>query len=98
MFRESQKTMKIELDERKLGDAVESLRRYFDENLPEPIGELPARLLLDFILAEIGPAIYNRGVADARERLQARLDDVEGELFVEEFGFWQKKGGVRRGR
>lgn len=90
--------MKIELDERKRGEAVASLQRYFDENMPEPIGELPAKLLLDFILAEIGPAIYNRGVADARVRLQARLEDVEGELYVEEFGFWSAKSSVRRGR
>ena len=31
-------------------DAVASLQRYFDENLPEPIGDLPAGMLLDFFL------------------------------------------------
>ena len=90
--------MKIELDERKRADATASLQRYFEENLSEPIGQLPAKMLLDFILAEIGPAIYNHGVRDPRERMQARLEDVEGELFAEEFVYWAAKGGVRRGR
>lgn len=90
--------MKIELDGRKRGDAISSLQRYFDENLPEPIGDLPAGLLLNFILEEIGPAIYNRGVRDARERMQVRLEDLEGELFTEEFQYWSMKGGVKRGR
>lgn len=92
--------MKIELDEHKRKEAVASLQRYFEENLSEPIGDLPASLLLNFLLEEIGPAIYNRAVKDARERVQIRLDDVEGELFIGEFGYWprldQKRTGKRR--
>ncbi|MBS1813366.1 MAG: DUF2164 domain-containing protein [Acidobacteria bacterium] len=90
--------MKIELDAFKRGEAIASLQRYFDENLPEPIGDLPAGLLLNFILEEIGPAIYNRGVRDARERLQMRMEDMEAELFAEEFQYWSIKSGVKRGR
>lgn len=90
--------MKIELDESKRRDAVASIQRYSEENLSEPLGELAAGQMLQFFLEEIAPVIYNRGVRDASARVQARLEDVEGELFVEEFGFWKAKGGVRRGR
>jgi uncharacterized protein (DUF2164 family) len=49
--------------------------KYFEANLEERIGNLEANALLGFILEEIGPSIYNKGVADAQERMQARLSD-----------------------
>jgi len=78
----------IELSKQSRADAIASLKRYFLDNLPEPIGDLPANLLLNFILEEIGPAIYNSAVADARARLQQHVSDLEGELFAPEFRYW----------
>lgn len=89
--------MRIELAREARASAIQSLQRYFEENLPEPIGDLPAGLLLDFILKEIGPAIYNGAVKEAQARLQARVADLDGELYLEPFQFWSK-GGVKRGR
>jgi len=34
--------------------------------------ELPAGLLLDFFIEEIGPVIYNQAIADAQARLSQR--------------------------
>jgi uncharacterized protein (DUF2164 family) len=88
----------IELSQRARGEAVASLKRYFDENMPEPLGELPAGLLLNFILEEIGPAIYNKAVADAQERMQLRASDLTGELFADEFKYWQRLEKKRKGK
>ena len=41
---------------------VQALRSYFETERNEEIGELSATLLLDFLLKEIGPIIYNKGV------------------------------------
>lgn len=84
----------IELDKGKRAEALASLKQYFEENMPEPLGELPAGMLLDFFLEETGPAIYNKGVSDAATRMHRRVDDLEGELAAVEFGYWakQKKG------
>lgn len=87
----------IELPKRTRDDAIASLQRYFEENLPDPIGDLPAGLLLDFLLKEIGPAIYNQAVKDAQSQLQSRVADLDGDLYLEPFQFWSK-GGVKRGR
>lgn len=80
----------IEVPKQKRNDAIASIQRYFEGNLPEPIGELPAGLLLNFILEEIGPAIYNQAVIDAQTRMQQRVTDLDGELFVDEFQYWAK--------
>ncbi len=78
----------IELPPHTRNDAVASIKRYFQDNFPEPIGDLPANLLLNYILEEIGPAIYNRAVADAQARIIQRASDLEGELYAPEFQYW----------
>jgi uncharacterized protein (DUF2164 family) len=88
----------IELSKQERTDAIASLRRYFDENFTEPIGDLPAGLLLNFIVEEIAPAIYNRAVADAQARMQLRISDVSGELYVDEFQYWPRVEKKRKAR
>ena len=78
--------------------AIASLQRYFEENMPEPLGTLPAGLLLDFFLEEIGPVIYNRAVADAQTRMEKRVTDLGGELFAPEFTYWARVDEKRRSR
>ncbi|HEY5381172.1 MAG TPA: DUF2164 domain-containing protein [Acidobacteriaceae bacterium] len=88
--------MSIELSKQTREDAIASIKRYFDENLPEPIGDLPAGLLLNFILEEIGPAIYNQAIKDAATRLQQRVADLEGELYEDELQYWPRTESKRR--
>ncbi|MEW9502307.1 DUF2164 family protein [Jeotgalibacillus marinus] len=64
------------LSEKDKQSMVQALRSYFEEERNEEIGELAATLLLDFLLKEIGPTIYNKGVADAHSYLTEKLEDV----------------------
>jgi len=80
----------IELSKQARGDAIASIQRYFEENMTEPIGELPAGLLLNFFVEEVGPAIYNQAVADAQSRMQQRVADLDGELYEEAFQYWSR--------
>ena len=90
--------MSIELSKEVRAEAVASLQRYFEENLPEPIGELAAGLLLNYFLEEIGPAIYNKAIADAQVRLTQRAADLSGELYEAEFGYWPRADAKRKRR
>ncbi len=60
----------FELTKQQRTAAISSMQRYFEENL-EPIGDLPAGLLLNFFLEEIGPDLYNQAISDAQTRLRA---------------------------
>ena len=82
--------MKMELSRPVRDQAIASIRQYFESNLTEPIGEMPAGLLLNFFLEEIGPVIYNQAIGDAQTRLQQRLADLSGELFEDEFQYWSR--------
>ena len=74
---------------------IASIQRYFEESLREPIGDLPAGLLLNFILEEIGPVIYNQAIADAQTRLLKRVTDLNGALFADEFQYWPRADAKR---
>ena len=65
--------------------AVAALRAYCAEHLDEEIGELQAGLLFDFVLAELGPTIYNQAIADARVFFEERAADLAGICYREEF-------------
>ncbi|MDR3742089.1 MAG: DUF2164 domain-containing protein [Terracidiphilus sp.] len=88
----------IELPKHLRAEAIASLQRYFQEEMPEPLGDLPAGLLLNFILEEIGPVIYNRAIADAQARLTLRVADLSGELYSDEFQYWPRHDAKRRTR
>ncbi len=78
----------IELSTEARKEAIASIKRYFEENMSEPIGDLPAGSLLTFFVEEIGPIIYNRAVSDLQARLVERVSDLESELFLPEFQYW----------
>jgi uncharacterized protein (DUF2164 family) len=65
--------MTIELSKEAKQTALESLQKYFEEHLEQSLGNLAGGALLNFIVEEIGPSLYNKGVADAQERMQMRL-------------------------
>ena len=89
---------KLELEKEVRTQAITSIQRYFEENLTEPIGNLPAGQLLDYFIEEIGPIIYNRAISDAQLRLQQRVLDLNGELFADEFQYWVRAAARRRGQ
>jgi uncharacterized protein (DUF2164 family) len=87
----------LELTKQQRADALASMQRYFEENL-EPIGDMPAGLLLNFLLEEIGPVIYNQAIIDAQTRLTQRVADLSGELYADEFQYWPRADAKRKTR
>lgn len=90
--------MAVELSKVQRADAIASVQRYFEENLPEPLEDLPAGMLLDFFLEEVGPLIYNRAISDAQVRMQLQVSDLSGELFADPFQYWPKIDAKRKAR
>ena len=68
--------------------ALASLKRYVREELDQDIGDLKAKLLLDYLLKEIGPSVYNQAISDAQAYFQGRVADLEGTCHELEFGYW----------
>ena len=76
--------------------ALASIKQYVSANLDQEIGDLQATLLLDYVLTEIAPSVYNQAIQDAQHYLQDRLNDLEGVCFEREFTYWSKRTGKGR--
>lgn len=82
--------MSIKLKDEARKRLIASIRRFFIEKLEEDIGDLKAALVLDFVLREIAPAVYNQAVADAQAFLQDKVADLEVSLYEPERGYWER--------
>lgn len=70
--------MEIELTKETRIALVENLKRYYWSERNEELGNLGADLLLDFIINEIGPHIYNKAVEDSYAYMNERIEDMLG--------------------
>ena len=70
---------------------VESIKRFFDEEMDEPVGDLKALRVLDFFVREMAPSVYNQAVADAQAYFADRVADLSGSTYEAEFDYWSKK-------
>lgn len=61
---------------------ISRIQQYVDTELSIPIGELAGENLLDFILKELSPYVYNQAVADARQVIEQRMLSIEEDLYA----------------
>ena len=90
--------MAIELTNATRQTAIASIQRYFQQHMDEPIGNITAGALLGFFLEEIGPLVYNQAVADVQQRLQARIQEIDLEVYEDEFQYWSKFDKKKKSR
>lgn len=86
----------IEVSKEARTQAIASLKHYSRENMPEPLGELGAALLLDFFLEEVGPLVYNQAIADEQRRMTQLASELNGDLYMDEFQYWSRLERKRR--
>lgn len=70
--------MEIELNKEVRVVLVENLKRYYWNERNEELSNLAAVLLLDFIVNDIGPYIYNKAVEDSYAYMNERIEDLLG--------------------
>ena len=76
--------------------ALASLRRFCADELETDLSDVQLRALLEFVLKEIGPSVYNGAIADAQTFLRDRLGDLEATCYQPEFTYWPKGSSARR--
>jgi len=70
--------MEIELKKETREVLIENLKRYFWKERDEEITNLGAELMLDFIVNDIGPYIYNKAIEDSHAYMNERIEDLLG--------------------
>jgi uncharacterized protein (DUF2164 family) len=74
----------IKLPKEQKDEIIERLIAFYDEERSESIGHLGAEQLLDFMIKEIGPFIYNKAMEDARTVVLQKASEIEDELYAME--------------
>jgi uncharacterized protein (DUF2164 family) len=68
---------RIVLDPDRRRRLVAAVRAYLKEHHDDDVGELKAGLLLDFLVRELGPVVYNLAIHDAQAYFQQKIEDLE---------------------
>lgn len=74
--------MTIKIPKEHKAEIIQNVQVYFEEERAENIGELGADLLIDFMIKELGPYIYNQAIEDARRLVIEKMSQIEDELYT----------------
>lgn len=72
--------MAIKLDDEAKKHALDALKTYVGKHSEWDMGDLAAELMLEFVLTEIGPIVYNQAISDAQTFMGDRVLDLEALL------------------
>jgi uncharacterized protein (DUF2164 family) len=75
--------MKIDLDPARRQRAAAHLQKLFATEFDETLSDFRAAEVVNLMLRTLGPDIYNQAVQDTRAHLQAKLDDLDGEVYAD---------------
>jgi uncharacterized protein (DUF2164 family) len=86
----------VQFSKEQKAEILESLQRYFQEELDNRLSDIQAGFLLEYFLKEIAPFAYNQGVEDAQQYFIAKTEDLTGTHFEEALTFWKNRDGKSR--
>lgn len=61
---------------------IHRLQAFYEEERSETIGELAAEHIMDWMIQELGPFIYNQAIQDARNMIHEKMLQIEDELYT----------------
>lgn len=75
---------KIILSPDRRATLISQIQARFQSEFDETISEFRAAQILDLMIETLSPGIYNQAVQDVRAHLQSKLDDLDGEIYIDE--------------
>lgn len=70
--------MAIELSKEDTQSILPSIIQYMREEFEVELSEMRAGFLLKYFMEEIAPFAYNKGVRDAEQYMQEKVEDLTG--------------------
>jgi uncharacterized protein (DUF2164 family) len=71
----------IKLPKEQKEQILANLQSYFELERSETLGNLAAEQLIDFMIQQLGPYLYNKAIEDARQMLLEKMAGLEEELY-----------------
>ncbi len=60
---------------------INKVKKYFDQELNQEIGQFDADFLLDFIAKEMGAYFYNKGLEDAQKVMAEKVEQINDAIY-----------------
>ncbi|TCS43917.1 DUF2164 domain-containing protein [Reinekea marinisedimentorum] len=60
---------------------VKKVQLYFSEELDQTIGQFDAEFLIDFFAEEVGAYFYNKGIYDAQQVVEERIEQMKDAFY-----------------
>jgi uncharacterized protein (DUF2164 family) len=76
--------MQIKLSEEARERIIHATRQFFCDDLDSSLSDFQAERVIEFFLRELGAPVYNQAIGHARQFLQTKLDDLDGEFYEPE--------------
>jgi uncharacterized protein (DUF2164 family) len=76
--------MRIRLTDERKSDILRKLTGLYAGEFDEKLSPFRAEQILTFFLQNLGPAIYNQAIQDARKYMTDRLDDLDATFHQEQ--------------
>jgi uncharacterized protein (DUF2164 family) len=83
--------MAIELSKEDTQSILPSIIQYMREEFEVELSEMRAGFLLKYFMEEIAPFAYNKGVRDAEQYMQEKVEDLTGVVYEAPLNYWKKK-------
>lgn len=72
----------IKIPKEQKQELIANVQDYYYSEFSDEIGELAAENLVDFMLKELSPYIYNQAIADARATVEQKMLSLEEDLYA----------------
>ncbi|MEC0370594.1 DUF2164 domain-containing protein [Paenibacillus chibensis] len=72
----------IKLPKEQKLEIASRVQGYFEDERSESIGQLGAEQLIDFMISELGPYIYNKAIEDARAFITEKMAQIDDDLYA----------------
>ncbi|MCT4507894.1 MAG: DUF2164 domain-containing protein [Tepidibacter sp.] len=66
----------IKLSKDKKQKMISLIKKYFQEERDEKLGDLASSMILDFFIKELAPEFYNQGVSDSYKYISDRVEEL----------------------
>jgi len=83
--------MPLELTKQESVEIIPSVQKFFREELEQDLSEMRAQFLLDYVMKEIAPYAYNKGVKDAEAYFRSKVEDLPATCFEDGLTYWTRK-------
>lgn len=72
--------MKIKFSDYRKKKLADSVRTHFSKELEIVLSDFQIEQLVDFLIKDIGPTLYNQAINDVEVYIKEKLTDLEGDL------------------